>query len=111
MTPCDECKSRDGGYCMSTFPCPVMKKHMEDVGIREGGYLSRKMKEEMMPPKGHCDHDSLFDHSHSHCHHFEKELEFIGRPKRETIISKDDELNLKIALETAKTEEEFLSLV
>jgi len=36
---------------------------------------------------------------------------FSGRPKRSTRICKEDEVNLKIALETAKSWEEFISLV
>jgi len=35
----------------------------------------------------------------------------VGRPVRDTVIGKDDQLNLKIALETAKSFEEFLELV
>ncbi len=33
-----------------------------------------------------------------------------GRPKRETAIDRDDLLNLQIALNTAKTVEEFLGM-
>jgi len=62
----------------------------------------------MSSPKGYCNHDNGFD---SHCPNFESKLEFIGRPERETVIGHDDELNLKIALETSKDLEEFLSLV
>lgn len=36
---------------------------------------------------------------------------FDGRPDRETVIALDDILNLRIALATAKTLEEFLLLV
>lgn len=34
-----------------------------------------------------------------------------GRPKRETNISEEDILNLRISLNTAKSLEEFISLV
>ena len=35
----------------------------------------------------------------------------VGRPVRKTRICKDDQLNLKIALETSRSLEEFLELV
>lgn len=42
----------------------------------------------------------------------EKVIEFLGgRPERETVINDEDITNLKIALETSKTLEQFLSLV
>jgi hypothetical protein len=34
-----------------------------------------------------------------------------GRPKRDTVIGKEDIMNLNIALETSKTLEEFLARV
>jgi hypothetical protein len=40
-----------------------------------------------------------------------KPIEFIGRPKRTFPIDNDDIVNLLIALNTARTLEEFLLLV
>lgn len=34
-----------------------------------------------------------------------------GKPQRETVINHDDQINLKIAMETSKSLEEFLLLV
>lgn len=36
---------------------------------------------------------------------------FEGRPNRDLIINEDDVLNLKIALETAKSFEQFLKMM
>jgi len=38
-------------------------------------------------------------------------VELTGRPERDTVINDEDIANLKIALETARTLEEFLALV
>jgi hypothetical protein len=38
-------------------------------------------------------------------------VELTGRPERDTVINEEDIANLKIALETARTLEEFLALV
>lgn len=38
-------------------------------------------------------------------------VELVGRPERDTVINEEDIANLKIAFETARTMEEFLSLV
>ena len=40
-----------------------------------------------------------------------KSVELTGRPKRDTIISSDEILNLKIALETTSTINEFLKVI
>lgn len=38
-------------------------------------------------------------------------VELIGRPERDTVIDENDIMNLKIALATARSFEEFLTLV
>jgi hypothetical protein len=40
-----------------------------------------------------------------------KIYKFDGKPSRETIISKDDIINLKIVLESVKTEEDFINFL
>lgn len=40
-----------------------------------------------------------------------KSLVIEGRPERDTVINEEDIMNLKIALATARSFEEFLSLV